>query len=869
MPLTIGSRLGPYEILSAIGEGGMGQVYRARDTRLGRTVAIKILNTALAIDPSFGKRFENEARTLSRIAHPNICVLHDVDLGDPSYIVLEYLEGEALDQRIHRGPLPFEDVQRIGAEICRALDTAHKAGIVHRDLKPANVMLTRTGAKLLDFGIAVEHRGDKAANLTTAVALTLPGSVLGTPAYIAPEQLQGIAADARSDIFALGAVLYETATGRRAFPGDSPAAITAAIMSSDPPTPSTRRPELPAAFDAIVAGCLARNPDDRWQSAHDVGRQLDALTPRTGAARTAPGRSWTRTWTAGTIAAVAVAATGAAAAWTWRTPAALAGAPTIAFKIVLPSGTTMTDTVEGNAIALSPDGFQLAWVGEDANTTTRIWLRSLAQLEARPLPGTEGATSLFWSPDSHSIAFFAKGSLQRIEVRGYGPLVICPVTRGEGYTGTWGADGRILFAPIQGQTIYSVSTAGGVPQPAFAVNAASGERRVGWPWFLPDGRSVLYLVFDTADTHHLMLARPNQPPQRVTDIPTEAQFVDAGYLVFCRSGSLLSQRFDPVSGRMTGDPVPLASGVPMFPPTGWGGFSASRSGSIAFLSGAADAHLAWIDPDGRVTGYLGSAGNYLDVALGSGNDSVLATRMDNGTGVYDIWSVDIARGTETRVTSGPSTNMAALMSPPGTSMFFARTAGGAPELMRRDVATGTETQVVPSNRFQEPLAITRDGAILVFLQRGVRGDWDIFTVPTQPGRPSSPLLATTFNEVDGRLSPDDGAMAFTSDETGHDEIYVAPFPRGSPKLRVSEGGGRLPRWAGAHTLMFLADDGHVMRVEVTSDPLLHAGAPAPAFALPLKLPWRDFLPLSGGRLLAIVPDAVSQNPLTVVTTAVK
>jgi Tol biopolymer transport system component len=867
MPLTIGSRLGRYEILSAIGEGGMGQVYRARDTRLGRTVAIKILNTSLAMDPSFGKRFENEARTLSRIAHPNICVLHDVDLGDPSYLVLEYLEGEALDQRIERGPLLFEDVRRIGAEICRALDTAHKAGIVHRDLKPANVMLTRTGAKLLDFGIAVEQRGHTAANLTTAVALTLPGSVIGTPAYIAPEQLQGIAADARSDIFALGAVLYEAATGRRAFPGDTPAAIGAAILSSDPPAPSTRRPELPAGFDALVAGCLARNPDERWQSAHDVGRQLDALTPRTGTqARAAPGRSWVL---AGTIAAVAVAASSAAAAWTWRAPAPLAGAPTVAFKIVLPSGTTMTDTVEGNAIALSPDGLQLAWVGEDANTTTRIWIRSLAQLEARPVPGTEGATSLFWSPDSHSIAFFAKGSLQRLDVQGSGALVICPVTRGQGYTGTWGADGRILFAPIQGQTIYSVSTGGGIPQPAFAINAAAGERRVGWPWFLPDGRSVLYLVFDTADTRRLMLARPNQPPQRVTDIPTEAQFVDAGYLVFGRSGSLLARRFDPVSGQMSGDPVQLASGVEMFPPTGWGGFTASRSGSIAFLSGAADAHLAWIDPDGRVTGYLGVPGNYLDVALGSGNDSVLATRMDNGTGVYDIWSVDIARGTETRVTSGPSTNITALMSPLGTSMFFARTAGGAPELMRRDIPTGAETQLVPGNRFQEPLAITRDGATLVFLQRGERGDWDIFTVPTQPGRPSSPLLATTFNEVDGRLSPDDGAIAFTSDETGHNEIYVAPFPRASPKLRLSAGGGRLPRWTGAHTLMFLADDGHVMRVEVTSDPSLHASTLATAFAQPLKLPWRDFLALPGGRLLAIVPDAVAQNPLTVVTTAVR
>ena len=731
-------------------------------------------------------------------------------------------------------------------------------------------MLTRAGAKLLDFGIAVERRGGTAANATTALALTLPGTFIGTAAYMSPEQLQGTAADARSDIFAFGAVLYEAATGRRAFPGDNPAATTAAILSSDPLPPSTLRQELPAAFDAIVAGCLVRNPDERWQSAHDVGRQLEAMTPTTGPqARHAEQRARGSAWIAWTIAAAAVAALAAGAAWRWRTPAPPAGAPAVAFKIVLPSGTTMIETVEGNAIALSPDGVQLAWIGKDASPTTRIWLRSLAQLEARALPGTEGATSLFWSPDSRSIAFFAKGALQRLDVQGSGPLVICPVKRGEGYTGTWGADGRILFAAIQGQAIYSVSTAGGAPQQAFASNAAAGERRVGWPWFLPDGRSALYLVFDSVDTRRLMLARPNQPPQRIADLPTEAQFVDAGYLVFCRNGSLLAQRFDPVSAQMSGDPVQLAAGVQMFPPSGWGGFSVSRSGSIAFLSAAADAHLAVIDPDGRVTGYLGPPGNYLVASLTPGNDSVLATRMDNDSGVYDIWSIDITRGTETRVTSGPTTNMSALVSPRGTSMFFSRTAGSAPELVKRDLATGAETRPVPTNRFQEPLAVTRDGATLVFMQRGERGDWDIFTVPTESGRPPTPLLATTFNEVDGRLSPDDRAIAFTSDETGHDEIYVAPFPRASPKVRVSAAGGHLARWTGAHTLVFLADDGHLMRVEISSDPSLHVGTPAAAFAQPLKLPWRDYFALPGGRLLAIVPEAIPQQPLTVITAALR
>jgi Tol biopolymer transport system component len=323
--------------------------------------------------------------------------------------------------------------------------------------------------------------------------------------------------------------------------------------------------------------------------------------------------------------------------------------------------------------------------------------------------------------------------------------------------------------------------------------------------------------------------------------------------------------------------------VQMFPPSGWGGFSVSRSGTIAFLSGVdgGDAHLAWIDAKGGVTGYLGARGNYLSVSLAPGGDSVLATRMDGSTGIYDIWSVDVARGTETRVTFGPSTNITALMSPAGTAMFFAKTSGGAPELMRRDVATGAEARIIPGNQFQEPLAITRDGAILVYARRGDddtqrgghdtprRGDWDIWTLPTLPGHSPSPLLATTFNETDARLSPDDRLIAFLSDETGHREVYVAPFPRASPKLRLSTNGGRLPRWSGAHTLLFLADDGHVMRVDVSSDPSLRAGAPVAAFAEPLKLPWRDFLPMPGGRLLAIVPEAAPQHPLTVVTNAVR
>ena len=463
---------------------------------------------------------------LSRIAHPNICILHDVGIGTPTYLVLEYLEGAPLAERIARGPLPFEDVRRLGIEICRALQTAHGAGIVHRDFKPGNVMLTRSGAKLLDFGIALEQPAAAGGDRTTALSLTMPGTIVGTPAYMTPEQLNGLAADARSDIFSLGAVLYKMATGRRAFPGETPTAIAAAILSVDPPAPSSLRRDLPHAFDAIVAGCLARDRDDRWQSAHDVGRQLEGLTERDAPRSPGGATRWSRVapWT---VAALAMLLALGSALWAWQKRAAQPPIPSsVALRVAVPPGTVITGNVEGNAIALSPDGSQLAWVGVNADTSSQIWLRPLSELQARPLAGTEGVGSLFWSPDGRSIGFFARGLLQRLDVNGAAPVVLCPVQGGVGYSGSWGADGRILFAAVQGEAIFRVSTAGGTPEQAFRIDRATHERRIGWPWFLPDGQSVLYLVRreDSPALAQVMLARSDGSTHHVTDLPTEVQY---------------------------------------------------------------------------------------------------------------------------------------------------------------------------------------------------------------------------------------------------------------------------------------------------------------------------------------------------------
>jgi Tol biopolymer transport system component len=450
--------------------------------------------------------------------------------------------------------------------------------------------------------------------------------------------------------------------------------------------------------------------------------------------------------------------------------------------------------------------------------------------------------------------------------------VICAVQRNVGYTGTWSTQGYILFSAIQGDAIQRVSASGGTPERAFVANRASGERRIGWPWFLPDGRSVLYMVQQEGQPAigRLMLARSGGSTVPVADLSTEAQYADPGYLVYGRRGTLLAQRFDPASGQLSGEPVPLASNVQTFPSSGWAAFSVARNGTLAFLTAEGDARLTWIEPTGRATSSIGAPGNYLDLNTVPDGRSVLATRLDNATGVYDMWSIDGARGTETRLSSGPSTNVSPFLLADRPVLIYSKAMGGPPQLQERDTVSGKETPLSPSGGFQAAISITRDGATLIYVQRHERGDWDILTMPLRGAHTPSPLIATTADEGAGRLSPDDRVFAFVSDETGHPEIYVTPFPSAATKIRLSTAGGRMPRWADAHRLLFLADDGRVMRTDVSFDGRLQAATPAPAFPQPLKVPWRDFLAFPDRRLLAIVPEArAGEPPLTVITHAVR
>jgi len=661
MRLGPGTRVGRYEIVAALGAGGMGEVYRARDSSLDRDVAIKVLPHGTADHPDARERLAREAKSLSRLSHPHICAVHDVgeDAGS-LYLVMELLEGETLAARIARGPLGLTDTLRVGREIAEALGGAHRQGVVHRDLKPGNVMLTPGGVKLLDFGLAkAVAPTDPESAPTLGRSLTVEGTVVGTLQYMSPEQMEGKAADARSDIFALGAVLYEMATGQRAFGGDSASAIAAAILTVDPPPLHAS-----AALDRIVRACLVKDPDRRWQSAQDVALQLSMSGDGVMAAVSAAPRR-IPAWVPWVAAAMATAVAIAALTLRPARPAGAAPRP-VAFTVPAPPGLSFFLSVERTPFAVSPDSTVLAFIAGSPETgPPQIWLRPFASVAARPLAGTEGAQSLFWSPDGGSIGFVVAGKLRQVAIAGGAPVTICDVREGIGMTGSWGADGQIIFASVEGEAIYRVSTSGGTPTVDLKPDPSQGEARFAWPAFLPDGRRYLYSVTGREERAEVRLAEPGRPPRTVLKARSNARYVDPGFLLFVEDGALLARRFDAASGTLTGDAIPVADEVNYFRATALAHFTASSSGVLAYSSGSDLSRLAWFDRAGRETGQLGPPDSYQNVRISSDGREVLFDRITRRTRNYDLWSLDLSRGFETRLTSSPETEVAPQFGPRG------------------------------------------------------------------------------------------------------------------------------------------------------------------------------------------------------------
>ena len=871
MSLSPGSRLGPYEILSLLGAGGMGEVYKARDTRLDRSVAVKVLSPDIASSPEGRQRFEREARTVSRLSHPHICALYDVGHeGETQFLVMELLEGETLVDRLAKGPLSIEQTLRYGVEIADALDNAHRQGIVHRDLKPGNVMLTKSGVKLLDFGLAkaIQPLAPTEPNAIDTMAaknnLTEAGMFVGTLQYMAPEQVSGGLADARSDIFALGAVLYEMATGTRAFSGSSRVALASAILSGQPAPMSSLRSAASPMFDRLVQACLAKDPEDRWQHARDVAMQLTSLQTLSAGSAVAPGVAPDRAGRRGAVGSlpwvVAVAATAIALVLALRSPAPPA-ASAISFAVPPPAGTRFADTVEVVPFALSPDGAQLAMATFEQDGRSRVWIRTMSSAEPRALAGTEGADSVFWSPDGRSIGFFAGSKLKRIDIQGGTVVPLCDVREGIGKSGTWGRDGQVLFAAIEGDAIYRTSTAGETP---VAVVKPEGTRRVIWPSFLPDGRRFLYLEKSGANGR-LMLGEPGKAPRDVMPLDSNVQYVDPDYVLFVRESVLLGQKLNRASFRPEGEPFSIANPVRYFFPTGSGQFSVSAGHALAYQTHGHVARIARVDRSGREGASIGTPGENARLFVSRDGQTAALDRL-SGQGTMDVWSIDLARGIETRLTSDPGIEAGPVFVPGGRAVIFGSTKrGGPPNLVRKNLDTGSEEFLLPfSPSLQQAEDVSSDGRILLFSQRAQDGQFDLWTLPLTGGA-AAPYRASPADETSARFSPDGRFVAYVSNDSGRREVHLAPFPGGA-STRVSSGGGRLPRWsADGRELFYLSGDGQFTAVPIRTTPSLQVGRPVALFTMGAPQRLAGFGVTADGGFLAILADiSGGEQPLNVV-----
>jgi Tol biopolymer transport system component len=883
MTISPGTHLGPYEIVSAIGAGGMGEVYKARDTRLERTVAVKVLPSHLSSSPESRQRFEREAKTISQLSHPHICALYDIGHeGETEYLVMEYLEGETLAARLANGPLPLAQTLRYGAEIADALDKAHRQGIVHRDLKPGNVMLTKSGVKLLDFGLAKAITpetlpSDLTSSPTVAgrAALTQEGTILGTFPYMAPEQLEGKETDGRTDIFAFGATLYEMATGRRAFSGSNQASLVSAILRDEPASISSIQPMTPHALDRVVRKCLAKDPEGRWQNAADLGSELQWIAEGASqAAMTAPGisRKTRREQLAWAVAATLFVAL--AAAVLLRPAVPRSPVPAIRFGLAPPEKGSFEYSIEGTFLAVSPDGSRIGYVASDPQDGRRIWVRPLSTLEARPIAGTEGASALFWSPDGRLIGFFAGGKLKRVDLSGGAAVPICDAPGGGGM-GTWGRGGDILFSSIQSTAIYRVSSSGGEPAEVVRVDPSRGEGRLAWPWFLPDGERFLYLLRLRGNAGTLMLAEPGKPPRALMAMLSAVQYADPGYLVFSREGTLLGQRFDWKTGRLSGEPFAISEHVRYFLSTTSAAFALSRSGTLAYQAQDDVHRLVWIDRTGREVGTVGPPGGYMSFSIAPDGRRVFFDRARPGIGTPDIWSIDLERGMETRITSEVGAELAPLGLRDGRGLIYSANRGMPPQLYLRDLATGTEKPLFPKpGFFQQAQDISPDGRTLAWVERSERGTFGAWRASLSDTGKPVPLLESPFHIAQLRFSPDGRFVALISAESGRDEAYVMPYPGPGEKTRVSLEGASLLRWSrDGRELFYLSADRRLISVPIRTTSSLQLGPPTELFSVKEK-DWQtafgnedgcfDVSP-DGKRFLAAVPEVLADKlPLIVV-----
>ena len=869
MVIGPGTRVGPYEVTALIGEGGMGQVWRAHHTALNRDDALKVLPEVFADDPERLARFQREAQVLASLNHPNIAHVYGLEHANGTQaLVMELVDGPTLADRLAGGPIPLQEALTIARQIADAVEAAHEHGIIHRDLKPANVKVRRDGTvKVLDFGLAKLTNTNGATALSqvpTAAAATRTGVILGTVAYMSPEQARGLAVDGRTDIWAFGCVLYELLSGRTAFSGDTVSDTLAAVLEREPDW-TVLPTGTPAGVRRLLRRCLEKDPKRRLHHIADARGEIDDVYTEPQATELVKTRSRYRALGITAIFFGLSLVAGFVMNTAWQRPQ-----KTVQQFVLLPPdgqafGTGVTDRTP--SFAISPDGERFTFVATDGTGRRQLWLRRLADLSAEPISGTDDASWPFWSPDGTSIAFFAGQKLKRVRLGAGAATTVADAPDGAG--GTWNRDGVILFAPSARSGLFRVSELGGTPIPVTQLERSSDRGHVR-PQFLPDGRHFLYLVRATSPRGGIYVGSIDSPETKhILTTHERALYAPPGHLLFLRDGRLMAQAFDAQTQRLSGEPVTVAESVAFSSVDGRAAYDVSDTGTLVYRSSGilATTQPIWVDRFGKTVATVGLPDDYQDASLSPDRSRLAVELHDLRTASGDIWILDLLRGPKTRFTFDGAHNNRIVWSPHGDALVYAGRADTGNLVYKKIDSSGSGEPLLPPGPEREPTDWSQDGRYILYHEAGAKTGRDVWVLH-MPERKPVRFLDSQFAEQSARFSPNARWVAYVTNETGRDEVYVRSFPEGTGRRQISINGGQTPRWAGdGKELFFIETDNSVMAVTVNSNESLQAGVPRRLFTTDMRPGGKEWFFVDGDRFLIVprppgpVPPA---PPLTVV-----